>query len=294
MFELHTYLQEQTQFIETVLERHLPRADTRPHRLHEAMRYCIFAGGKRLRPILALAAADAVGGDREAAALPAAALEILHTYTLVHDDLPCMDDDDLRRGKPTVHAAYDEATAVLVGDALLTLAFEWMAECPAPPPYLPNRLVLELARAAGTQGVIGGQIEDLAAEGQMIPEEALLQIHSKKTGALIKASVRIGVMAVGGRPQALDALTMYGGDIGLAFQIVDDILDATSDTATLGKTAGSDERAAKSTYVSLHGIEEARTRAEALIDNAILQLADLHGDTAPLEAIARHILERKH
>ena len=294
MLELSTYLRERGDHIDQALDLHLPKATERPTLLHEAMRYSVMAGGKRIRPILSLAAAEAVGGTLDQALLPALAIEILHTYTLIHDDLPCMDDDSLRRGKPTSHIQFDEATALLAGDALLTLAFEWAARATAPKPYLPTQLVLELAQSAGSLGVIAGQMEDLAGEGKEISVGNLEFIHLHKTATLIRAAVRIGAIAGGASPAELDALTIYGGDIGLAFQIADDILNATSDPETLGKPVGTDQQRDKSTYVAHFGLEPAREKAQALIDNAVDQLSALqHGPTQPLAAIAGFIVDRK-
>jgi geranylgeranyl diphosphate synthase type II len=292
VFDLTAYLEQKQALVGQSLERHLPAATERPARLHEAMRYSVLAGGKRLRPILCLAACEAVGGAEDDALLPALAVEALHTYTLIHDDLPAMDDDALRRGKPTCHVVYGEAAAILAGDALLTLAFEWLARCRAPKPYLPNQLALELAEAAGSRGVIGGQIEDLAAEGRP-PDAALLEyIHLHKTAALIRAAVRMGAIAGGAEQAELDALTIYGCDAGLAFQITDDLLNATSSTEELGKAAGSDARRRKLTYVAVHGSPAARERAEQLVNRATGELARLRGNAEPLRALARHIAAR--
>ena len=293
MFNLEEYFHDTQQVVERSLDFHLPPKTERPVSLHEAMRYSVFAGGKRLRPILCLAAAEAVGGSADAALLPAAAIEILHTYTLIHDDLPAMDDDKLRRGKPTCHIAFGEAAAILAGDALLTMAFQWMAECSAPKPYLPNQFSMELAEAAGNRGVIAGQAADLEAEGKD-PSAGLVEfIHLHKTAALIRAAVRIGAIAGGAKEQDLNALTIYGCDIGLAFQISDDILNATSSAEVLGKASGSDAARKKMTYVSVHGIEGAEQKAKDLIDRAVDELGKLRGNIEPLEAIARYVVERK-
>ena len=293
MFELPQYLAEKERTIERALDIHLPPKNQRPAVLHEAMRYSVFAGGKRLRPILCLAAAEAVGGSTDAALLPAAAIEILHTYTLIHDDLPAMDDDKLRRGKPTCHIAFGEANAILAGDALLTMAFQWIAECRAPKPYLPNQLSLELAEAAGSRGVIAGQAEDLAAEGKDPSAELVEFIHLHKTATLIRAAVRIGAIAGGAKEADLSALTIYGCDIGLAFQISDDILNATSTAEVMGKASGSDAERKKMTYVSVHGIDGAQKKAKELIDRAIGELKKVRGNIEPLEAIARFVVERE-
>jgi len=293
MFNLEEYLRNQQQVVDRALDFHLPPKTERPSSLHEAMRYSVFAGGKRIRPILCLAAAEVVGGTAEAALLPACALEILHTYTLIHDDLPAMDDDKLRRGKPTCHIAFGEAAAILAGDALLTMAFQWMAECSAPKPYLPNQFSMELAEAAGNRGVIAGQAADLEAEGKDPSAELVEFIHLHKTAALIRAAVRIGAIAGGARESDFSALTLYGCDIGLAFQISDDILNATSTAEAMGKASGSDAVRRKMTYVSVHGIEGAGKKAGELIDRAIGELKNVRGNIEPLEAIARFVIERK-
>lgn len=292
MFDLERYLVERSALVDAALERRMPLAVTRPARLHEAMRYSLFAGGKRLRPVLCLAAAEAVGGDAACAMLPAMALEALHTYTLIHDDLPAMDDDALRRGRPTNHNVFGEAVAILAGDALLTLAFEWMGNAALDAGPAGARLVVELAQAAGSLGVIGGQVEDMAAEGGARDPEQLRYIHEHKTAALIRASVRIGALAVGAAAQHLEALTEYGQALGLAFQIADDVLNATSTPEQLGKAVGSDQARGKLTYVALYGIGEARTRAAALAEESIKALAGLPGDTTPLAALARFAVQR--
>ena len=292
VIELTTYLKERRDLVDRFLDLHLPPERERPSTLHEAMRYSTLAGGKRVRPTLCIAAAEAVGGSVDEVMHSAGALEILHTYTLIHDDLPCMDDDDLRRSIPTCHVKFGEDIAVLAGDALLTLAFEWIAAAPAPSPYPPTQLVLELAQAAGHQGVIAGQVEDLAGEGSLLDEDDLQFIHIHKTAMLIRGAVRIGCIEAGGKPTELDALTRYGADIGLAFQIADDVLNATSDEMTLGKPVGSDDQRGKNTYVRIHGIPKAREMANALVENAIKKLDGLSGDPDPLAAIARFIIAR--
>ncbi len=290
---MQKYFEDQTRRVQAILEQRLPPADTPPQPLHAAMRYSVFAGGKRLRPLLCLAAAAAAGGSDTAALLPAAALEVLHTYTLIHDDLPAMDNDQLRRGKPTLHVVYGEAHAILAGDALLTLAFEWLAETAAPAPYPPNQLSMELAQAAGSRGVIAGQAADIAAE-RLPPDAALLDfIHQHKTGDLIRAAARMGAIAAGADAAALAAVTAYGNQIGLAFQIVDDILNATADAVQLGKAGGSDAQRGKMTWVSVHGLDAARQTAMQLADAARQSLDKLPGDTAPLRELARMMIERK-
>jgi geranylgeranyl diphosphate synthase, type II len=254
--------------VETALDRYVPRADTRPARLHTAMRYSLEAGGKRLRPVLVLAAAEVFPstGSGQAAPidpLPAAvAVECIHTYSLIHDDLPCMDNDDLRRGRPTAHKQFDEATALLAGDALLTHAFALLATAYAAQPVLAHALTRELADAAGSRRLIGGQMEDLLAEKKpgTTPDD-LEFIHLNKTAAMIEVSLVMGGLVGGANEDDLSTLRTAGRHLGLTFQIVDDILDATADSATLGKTAGKDAKAGKATYVTLHGMEASRQSA---------------------------------
>lgn len=293
MFELSSYLQERTARIDAALDRLLPPASTPPARLHEAMRYSVFGPGKRLRPILCLAAAEATGGDPAAALTPAAAVEILHTYTLIHDDLPAMDDDALRRGRATCHIAFDEATAILAGDALLTMAFAWLADTRPAPPYSPADLVRELAAAAGSTGVIGGQMADIAGEGQHLTLDQLTYIHTHKTGDLIRAATRLGAMTAGAGPDTLAALTLYADQIGLAFQIADDVLNATGTTAELGKATGTDAALGKMTYVAAYGVDGARTRAAAHVDEAKSALCRLPGPAEALAALADYVITRR-
>ena len=285
--DVNDYLERHKAWVERSLNEWMPSLHEPPTRLHDAMRYSVMAGGKRLRPILALAAGELVGADPGKLIKPALALEIFHTYTLIHDDLPCMDNDDLRRGIPTAHKKFDEATAVLAGDALLTLAFEWLAEHSA-------QLVTELASAGGHAGVIAGQVADLAAETTPPDAEMLDYIHLNKTAALLRCSIRIGAIVGEADSNTLEALSSFGNDIGLAFQIIDDILDATADTETLGKPAGSDQEQGKTTYVDLYGIDAARERADAMYQRALATLRHLEGDTTVLEALARFICERGH
>jgi geranylgeranyl diphosphate synthase type II len=292
MFDLEAYLESRRRAVDEELERRLPPAAARPRLLHEAMRYSIFAGGKRLRPVLCMAAAEAMGRDHEVALPPAAALECLHTYSLIHDDLPAMDDDDLRRGRPTAHKQFGEARAILAGDALLTLAFELLACCPPPRPYAPAELVRELARAAGSRGMAGGQFEDLEAEDRP-PEGGLVEyIHRHKTGALIRASCRMGAMAAGAARSELDVLSEYGRHVGLAFQVADDILNATSSAAELGKAAGSDRAHGKMTYVAVYGVEGARAKARGWAEAALEALEGLSRPAPQLAALARYSVER--
>ena len=293
MFDLTSYLEQGRREVDAFLDATMPPATTRPGVIHEAMRYSVFAGGKRIRPMLCMAAAEAVGGPRSAGLQPGAAIELLHTYTLIHDDLPAMDDDELRRGKPTSHKVFGEAHAILAGDALLTLCFEWLASCPAPPPYPPNQLALELARASGSQGVIAGQVEDISAEGGVLSPELVDYIHQRKTGDLIRASVRLGAIAAGAAPAALAAVTTCAEKMGLAFQIADDILNVTSSAEELGKATGSDAARKKMTYVAVHGLDAARAKAHSLMDESIAALAPLAPHTTALQALARYIVERR-
>ncbi len=290
--DIPAYIDQQRRWIDSELDRHMPDDHTRPDTLHTAMRYGVFSGGKRIRPILGLAAQSVFRAPDNQTLLPLLAVELFHSYTLIHDDLPAMDDDDLRRGQPTVHIAFGEGMAILVGDALLTLAFEWLAACPAPPPWLPGQYGLELAEAGGHRGVIAGQVEDLDATPMVDhAAERVDYIHLHKTAALIRAAIRIGALAGGADQAALEALTLFGCKLGLAFQVIDDLLDATEDTATIGKPAGSDDRNRKLTYVSVHGIDGARQRAATLIDEALTAIADLP-NTETLAGLAEFCLRR--
>ncbi|QRF59420.1 polyprenyl synthetase family protein [Variovorax paradoxus] len=266
-----------------------------PVLLGEAMRYAVLDGGKRLRPLLVLAASEAVGGNAAAALRAACATELIHAYSLVHDDLPCMDNDVLRRGKPTVHVKFGEADALLAGDALQALAFELLTpDGDEVPPAMQATLCRMLARAAGSQGMAGGQAIDLASVGVALNEAQLREMHRLKTGALLQGSVEMGAACgTGVSPAALTALRGYGAAIGLAFQVVDDILDVTADSQTLGKTAGKDAAADKPTYVSLLGLEGARAQASQLLDDALAAL-DASGlqDTAALRALAHMVVDR--
>jgi geranylgeranyl diphosphate synthase type II len=287
MLDLARYMEEKRARVDVALGRYLPSETERPTRLHEAMRYSLFCGGKRIRPILCLASAEAVGKPDDVAMIPAAALECLHTYTLIHDDLPSMDNDDLRRGKPTSHKVFGEANAILAGDSLLTLAFELLAQTPEA-----GCLALELAKAAGSRGVAGGQFEDLASEGKEPDADQLKFIHIHKTAKLIQAACRMGGIAAGAGESALEALGCYGDRIGIAFQVADDILNATSTPEALGKAVGSDAARGKMTYVALYGIERARREAETLAAEAIAALKGLQSSVEPLAALARFIVER--
>ncbi len=291
---MNTYLEERCRIVDKALGQYLPAAKTRPATIHEAMRYSLFAGGKRLRPILCLAGAEACGGNFEAALAPAAAVECIHTYSLIHDDLPCMDDDDLRRGMPTSHVKYGEGIAVLAGDALLTLAFEILAKVKGTARYDIGAFISELAVASGSRHLIGGQVLDLEGEGSNVKLTAtqLKYIHESKTAALLTASIRLGGMAANARPAQLEALTIYGQSLGLAFQIIDDILDVTQTSEKLGKSAGKDEAAAKSTYPALFGLEKSRKEAARLTKKAHDALKPFGGKGTKLSELADYLLDR--
>lgn len=294
--DLADFVQTARRRVEQALGRYVPEpkydpsADL-PARLGEAMRYSLLGGGKRLRPIFTLMAAEACGGDIEDALPAACALEMIHTYSLVHDDLPAMDDDDLRRGLPTCHKAFDEATAVLAGDGLLTLAFEVVAKHSRPD--VAAQCVVALAEAAGPSGMVGGQMADLQAEGRTdYTVEALEAIHRRKTGALLRASLRIGGLTAGASDEILQALDTYGHAVGLAFQIIDDLLDVEGDEAKLGKRTRKDSDLGKWTYPGVLGIEGSRARARQLADEAVAALQPLGDRGARLRALAVDLLER--
>ena len=290
--DLKAYLSDRKQLVETALEDYLPPASGPGRRVVEAMRYSLMAGGKRLRPILCLAAAEAVGGRLEAALPVACGLEMIHTYSLIHDDLPAMDNDDLRRGRPTCHKQFDEATALLAGDALLTCAFEILSHHYLAQPGF--ALVRELADAAGSRRLIGGQMMDLLAEKKADATVSELEfIHLNKTAAMIEASLVMGGLTAGADETTLGDLRRFGRELGLTFQIVDDILDATADSATLGKTAGKDAKAGKTTFVKLHGLEGAREHARSHTEAALAALTAMPGDTTFLRELVTAMLRRK-
>lgn len=292
-FDLKSYLQTRLRDVNRALDQYLPAATTKPSSLHKAMRYSLLAGGKRMRPILCLAAASACGGP-EAEALPlACAVECIHTYSLIHDDLPAMDDDDFRRGKPTNHKVFGEGHAILAGDALLTQAFEIIARAKGWPRYPHSALVLELAHAAGSLQLIAGQVVDLESEGKKISSAQLAYIHERKTSALLCASVRLGAMSANCSDTQLNALTTFGHSVGLAFQIIDDILDITQTSEQLGKTAGKDTAAQKATYPAIVGLEKSRRIARDLTDKAFDALRIFGGKAEALHALARFLLQRE-
>jgi geranylgeranyl diphosphate synthase type II len=295
-FELAGYLAERRRRVDEALAAVLPPDETRPTSVHQAMRYSVMAGGKRLRPILVIGGAEAVGGKAETVMPAACALELIHTYSLIHDDLPAMDDDDYRRGRLTNHKVFGEAIAILAGDALLTYAFRLIAENAArvaTDAALVRDVIVEVADAAGTGGMVGGQVVDIESEGKAVTAETLEYIHLHKTGALIRASLRVGALLAGGGADDLATIGEAGQSLGLAFQIVDDILDVEGTFAELGKSAGSDERKGKATYPALHGIEASRAQARALIARAKERLQPLGPGAAPLCALADYIFERR-
>lgn len=281
-----SYLKKKREIIEKTLDKYLPSEKTPPISLHQAMRYSVFVGGKRLRPILAIASFELVGGKGNAILKAACALELIHTYSLIHDDLPCMDDDDLRRGNPTSHKVFGEGMAVLAGDALHALAFELLSNTKNP------SLISEIAHEIGTFGMVGGQAADLQAEGKKVTISHVNFIHSHKTGALIKASVRAGAILGGATAKKLRALTAYGEKFGLAFQIIDDILDATGKTKKLGKKTKADQSRAKATYTSILGVEKSKRTAEELLKQAKAELKIFSDNGKTLEDLADYLIER--
>jgi len=292
--DLKAYLENRRAMVDAALDRVLPPETAAPPRIHEAMRYSVLAPGKRLRPILVIAGAEAVGGHAEAVLDTACALELIHAYSLIHDDLPAMDDDDYRRGRLTNHKVFGEAMAILAGDALLTLAFRLVAENAARvAPGAVGMVVAEVADAAGTDGMVGGQVVDIESEGKVISAEQLDYIHLRKTAALIRASLRVGALLVGGSAAQVEAISRAGQSLGLAFQIVDDILDVEGNLAELGKSAGSDERKQKATYPALHGLPTSKRRARELIDETKRMLEPLGAPADPIRTLADFVLERR-
>ena len=292
---LKTYLRTRQGEIDRALNRYLPKANTKPATLHKAMRYSLFAGGKRLRPILCLAAAEACRGNIGNALPLACALECIHTYSLVHDDLPSMDNDDFRRGRPTCHKVFGEGIAVLAGDALLTIAFEIVSKAKPAPRYDMSTLLSETAVAAGSQKLIAGQVADLEAEGKNVKRDQLQFIHENKTAAILKSSVRLGAMSANAEAKKLSAITRFGQRLGLAFQIIDDILDVTQTSEILGKSAGKDVAAKKATYPAVIGLDKSRAEARRLTRQAHDTLSVFTGrDAEPLHALANYLLEREY
>ncbi len=294
-FDLQAYLKERRALVDQALEELLPPESTPPPSVHRAIRYSVMAGGKRLRPILVLAGAEAVGGRPDTVMPTACALELIHTYSLIHDDLPAMDDDDYRRGRLTSHKVFGEAIAILAGDALLTLAFRFLADNAAlvSNPAVLRDVVAEVADAAGSFGMVGGQVVDIESEGKTITAETLEYIHRHKTAALIRASLRVGALLGGGDGTSVQTISEAGGDLGLAFQIVDDILDVEGSLEQLGKTTGSDERKQKATYPALHGLDASRRQARRLVERVKERLGVFGARALPLCALADYVFERK-
>ena len=293
---LARYLEERRLQVDEALGRYLPEASDHPKEIHEAVRYSVFAGGKRLRPILVLAAAEAAGGQVEHALPAAAAIELIHTYSLIHDDLPAMDDDDFRRGRPTCHKVYGEALAILAGDALLTQAFILLSGEPSSiraDAVARLRVINEIAQAAGSRGMVGGQVVDILQEDREVDLATLLYLHTHKTGSLIRACLRVGGIISSAGSEQMEALTRYGDRIGLAFQIVDDILDLEGSLEALGKRAGSDLRKKKATFPGLLGLEESRQRARSLVGEAKHALSVFGDRGAALGAIADYVVARR-
>jgi geranylgeranyl diphosphate synthase type II len=287
------FFEEDRLAVDAALERLLPQESTLPASIHQAMRYSVFAGGKRIRPILCLETARIFAPDVAAALHPACAIEMIHTYSLIHDDLPALDNDDLRRGKPTCHKKFGEATAILAGDALLTLAFETIAATPVEPARC-VAIVKEVASAAGTvNGMVGGQVADLEAEGHRIAPEMLEYIHKSKTAALIRASVTAGALCAGAGAEDVARLRRFGEEIGWAFQVTDDILDVEESSAALGKTAGKDIAQQKATYPAIHGLQRSHEIAHQLANNAIAELAPYGERANRLRQVAEFLVIRR-
>jgi geranylgeranyl diphosphate synthase type II len=292
---LKAYLRSRRKEIDRALDYYLPKTNVKPATLHKAMRYSLFAGGKRLRPILCLAAAEACRGKVSNALPLACALECIHTYSLVHDDLPSMDNDDYRRGRPTCHKVFGEGIAVLAGDALLTIAFEIVSRAKPAPRYDMSILLREIAVAAGSQKLIAGQVADLEAEGRKVKRDQLRFIHENKTAAILKSSIRLGAMSANADAKKLRAVTQFGHGLGLAFQVVDDILDVTQSSEILGKSAGKDIAAKKATYPAVIGLEKSRAEARRLTRQAHDALSVFRdGEADPLHCLANYLLEREY
>jgi geranylgeranyl diphosphate synthase, type II len=293
--DLKAYLDARRVTVDDALDRVLPPETAEPVTIHRAMRYSVLAPGKRLRPILVIAGAEAVAGRADTVLDTACALELIHAYSLIHDDLPAMDDDDYRRGRLTSHKVFGEAMAILAGDALLTLAFRLVATNAARvvPAALVGSVVAEIADAAGTDGMVGGQVVDIESEGKSITPDMLDYIHLRKTAALIRAALRVGALLAGARAEHVEAISRAGQALGLAFQIVDDILDVEGSLAELGKSAGSDERKQKATYPSLHGLHASKQRARELIEETKRLLTPLGSSADPIRALADFVFERR-
>jgi geranylgeranyl diphosphate synthase type II len=297
--DINRYLQEKRGMVDSALEGYFPKREEFTSNLHRAMQHSLFAGGKRIRPILSIASFEAVGGEGERILPFACALEMIHTYSLIHDDLPAIDNDDYRRGKPTCHKVFGEAIAILAGDGLLTEAFRLMTNQPAKGHSssdggLVLDLINEVAQAAGVLGMVGGQVVDVESEGKAVDLPTVQYIHTHKTGAMILASVRVGAKLGGAKGEILKALTRYGESLGLAFQIADDILNVEGEAALMGKKTGSDLSKGKATYPSVLGVEESKKRARELVRLAVDALKPLGPEADPLREIARFVIAREY
>ncbi|MGD9141004.1 MAG: polyprenyl synthetase family protein [bacterium] len=293
-FDLKTYLDARRERVDAALDRYLPPEDSRPETLHRAMRYSVFSGGKRIRPVFCMAAYEACGGAGDAVLPVACSLELIHTYSLIHDDLPCMDDDDMRRGKPTSHKVFGEATAVLAGDALLTFAMELVVEAGGRlmDPLTALRIAAEITKAAGSDGMVAGQVLDMECENRQVDESLMEYIHSRKTGKLITASVRCGAIAAGADDVLLEKLSAYGSRLGLAFQIIDDILDEEGSFGELKSGKGLDGERGKATYPKVFGLERSKAAAAGLVADAARAVDGLGEGFAPLAALAEFVASR--
>ena len=291
--DIKNYLAETRKLVDQALEKLLPPESETPAIIHRAMRHSIFAGGKRLRPVLVLATGECLGGCRDTLLHLGAAIEMMHTYSLIHDDLPALDNDDLRRGVPTCHKVFGEAMAILAGDALMTRCYQALTELPGVTDAVRVRIIGELAYATGTvRGMIGGQVADIESEGKPADVLTLEYIHHSKTGALLSACVRTGALAAGSGDAELETMTRFGKKLGLVFQIVDDILDVTASSETLGKTAGKDEKAKKATYPALYGIDASRQKARDLVDGALSDISGFGAEAETLRELARFFINR--
>ncbi len=291
--DINTYLSVSKKLVDERLDKLLPAESEEPSTIHKAMRHSVFAGGKRVRPILVLASGESLSGDRNVLLHPGAGIEMMHTYSLIHDDLPALDNDDLRRGVPTCHRVFGEALAILAGDALMTRCYQVLADLPGLPDSARMDIIREIAAATGTvNGMIGGQVVDLESEGKEVSASVLEYIHYSKTGALLKACVRCGAMAAAANSEEMKSLTEFASKIGLVFQIVDDILDVTSSSEVLGKTAGKDEKVKKATYPALYGIDASRKKASALVSSALEDIRGFGDKAEALRSLARFMVNR--
>jgi geranylgeranyl diphosphate synthase, type II len=291
--DITAYIAQSKKAVDEYLDRLLPPETQEPTTIHRAMRHSIFAGGKRVRPILVLASGESLSGDRDVLLHLGAGIEMMHTYSLIHDDLPALDNDDLRRGIPTCHKIFGEAMAILAGDSLMTRCYQVLAELPRITDSTKISLIREVSAATGSiNGMIGGQVVDLESEGKPVTPKVLEYIHESKTGALLKACIRCGALAAGARDLELQALTEFGEKIGLVFQIVDDILDVTSSSEVLGKTAGKDEKVKKATYPALFGIEASKQKAAQLAASALEDIRGFDGKAEMLRDLAKFVVSR--